>query len=76
MISVNDLLVILPELYLTAAACLVLLFDVFINDDQRDATHWVATIVMVVAIFLVIHGQTPPSQRSAACSCATTWPRS
>ena len=59
MISVNDLLVILPELYLTAAACLVLLFDVFINDDQRDATHWVATIVMVVAIFLVIHGQTP-----------------
>ena len=58
MISLNDLLVILPELYLTAAACLVLLFDVFIKDDQRDATHWVAIIVMLVGIFLVIHGQT------------------
>jgi NADH-quinone oxidoreductase subunit N len=59
MMSLNDLLVILPELYLTAAACLVLLFDVFINDDQRDATHWVSLIVMLVAIFLVIRGQTP-----------------
>jgi NADH-quinone oxidoreductase subunit N len=59
MISVNDLLVILPELYLTAAACLVLLFDVFIKDDQRDATHWVAIIVLLVGIFLVIHGQPP-----------------
>ncbi len=59
MISLNDLLVLLPELYLTAAACLVLLFDVFINDDQRDATHWVGIIVMLVAIFLVIHGQPP-----------------
>ncbi|HEX5961819.1 MAG TPA: NADH-quinone oxidoreductase subunit NuoN [Rhodanobacteraceae bacterium] len=59
MISVNDLLVILPELYLTAAACLVLLFDVFIDDDQRDATHWLAIIVMLVGIFLVIRGQPP-----------------
>ncbi|MBS0381454.1 MAG: NADH-quinone oxidoreductase subunit NuoN [Proteobacteria bacterium] len=57
MITINDLLVMLPELYLTAAACLVLLFDVFIRDEQRDATHWVAIIVMLVGIFLVIHGQ-------------------
>ncbi len=42
MISLNDLLVLVPELFLTAAACLVLLFDVFIKDDQRDATHWMA----------------------------------
>ena len=59
MMSFNDLLVMLPELYLTAAACLVLLFDVFINDEQRDATHWVSIIVMLVAIFTVIHGQPP-----------------
>src|SRR5574337_39033 len=57
MITLNDLLVMVPELYLTAAACFVLLFDVFINDDQRDATHWVAIIVMLVGIFLVVHGQ-------------------
>jgi NADH-quinone oxidoreductase subunit N len=59
MMSFNDLLVMLPELYLTAAACLVLLFDVFINDEQRDATHWVSIIVLLVAAFLVIRGQTP-----------------
>src|SRR5690242_5001724 len=59
MISLNDLLVIVPELFLTAAACLVLLFDVFIKDDQRDATHWMAILIMLVTIFTVIHGQPP-----------------
>lgn len=59
MISVNDLLVIVPEMFLTAAACLVLLTDVFLKDDQRDATHWMAIVVMLVAIFLVIRGQPP-----------------
>ncbi|MBU6477029.1 MAG: NADH-quinone oxidoreductase subunit NuoN [Xanthomonadaceae bacterium] len=59
MISLNDLLVIVPELYLTAAACLVLLFDVFVKDEQRDATHWMAIFVLLVAIFLVIAGQPP-----------------
>ncbi len=61
MISINDVLVLVPELYLTAAACLVLLFDVFIRDEQRDATHWVAIIVMLVGIYLVISGQPPQS---------------
>ncbi|MGH8216755.1 MAG: NADH-quinone oxidoreductase subunit N, partial [Rhodanobacteraceae bacterium] len=59
MITLNDLLVIVPEMYLTAAACLVLLFDVFIRDDQRDLTHWMAIVVMAVAIVLVIRGQPP-----------------
>ncbi|MGH8191581.1 MAG: NADH-quinone oxidoreductase subunit NuoN [Rhodanobacteraceae bacterium] len=59
MVSLNDVLVIVPELYLTAAACLVLLFDVFIREDQRDMTHWMAVVVMAVAIVLVIRGQPP-----------------
>ena len=59
MISLNDLLVIVPEMYLTAAACLVLLFDVFVKDEQRDATHWMAIILLLVAIFTVIQGQPP-----------------
>jgi NADH-quinone oxidoreductase subunit N len=59
MITLNDVLVIVPELYLTAAACLVLLFDVFIREDQRDLTHWMAVVVMAVAIVLVIRGQPP-----------------
>ena len=59
MISWNDLLVMLPELFLTAAACVVLLFDLFVRDDQRDATHWLGIIVVVVTGFLVVHGQPP-----------------
>lgn len=55
----NNVLVMLPEVYLTVAACLVLLTDVFLREDQRDATHWMALVVMVVAIFLVIRGQPP-----------------
>lgn len=57
MISLNDLLVMVPEMYLAAAACLVLLFDVFIKASQRDATHWMACAVVAVAIFLVLDGQ-------------------
>ncbi|MDQ2971448.1 MAG: NADH-quinone oxidoreductase subunit NuoN [Pseudomonadota bacterium] len=57
MISVNDLLVMLPELYLAAAACVLLLVDAFLPDEQRDATHWLAILVMVVAGYLVVFGQ-------------------
>ncbi|HEU0278185.1 MAG TPA: NADH-quinone oxidoreductase subunit NuoN [Rhodanobacteraceae bacterium] len=57
MFNPQDLLTLLPELFLTAAACLVLLFDVFLTDDQRDATHWVALLALVVTIYLVIQGQ-------------------
>ena len=57
--SMNDLLVMLPELYLTAAACLLLLVDAFLNDEQRDGTHWMALLVLIVAGFLVVRGQPP-----------------
>src|SRR5690348_458607 len=57
MFSMNDLLVMLPELYLTGAACLLLLVDAFLRDDQRDATHWMAIVVLLVGIYLVIFGQ-------------------
>ncbi|HEX6612696.1 MAG TPA: NADH-quinone oxidoreductase subunit NuoN [Rhodanobacteraceae bacterium] len=59
MFSFNDLLVMLPELYLTGAACLLLLVDAFLRDDQRDATHWMSIVVLLVGIYLVIFGQPP-----------------
>lgn len=57
MISLNDLLVMVPELYLVAASCLILLLDVFLRDDQRDVTHWVAIAIAAVAAYLVVAGQ-------------------
>ena len=62
MIGVHDLYLLVPELYLTAAACILLLLDVFLKDEQRDATHWLAVGVMLVAIFLVIRGQPPGTE--------------
>ncbi|MBS0431706.1 MAG: NADH-quinone oxidoreductase subunit NuoN [Proteobacteria bacterium] len=57
MFSMNYLLVMLPELYLAGAACLLLLVDAFLRDEQRGATHWMAVLVLVVAIYLVTFGQ-------------------
>lgn len=59
MFQLNDLLVMLPEIYLTAAACVLLLVDAFLPDEQRDATHWLAILVVVVAGYLVVLGQPP-----------------
>ena len=68
MITLNDVLVIVPELYLTAAACLVLLFDVFIRDDQRDLTHWMA---IVVTLLRVSSAMSSTSLRKSCTACHT-----
>ncbi|MGH8114073.1 MAG: NADH-quinone oxidoreductase subunit NuoN [Rhodanobacteraceae bacterium] len=57
MIGAKDLLLLLPEIYLTAAACFVLLFDVFLDDEHRDYTHWIALVLLAFTMFLVIWGQ-------------------
>lgn len=59
MFQLNDLLVMMPEIYLTVAACVLLLVDAFLPDEQRDATHWLAILVVVVAGYLVVLGQPP-----------------
>ncbi|MEI7036998.1 NADH-quinone oxidoreductase subunit NuoN [Fulvimonas yonginensis] len=51
--NLNDILVLLPELYLTAAACLLLLLDAWMKPEQRNVLHWVAILVLLVGIYLV-----------------------
>ncbi len=55
--NLNDILIMLPEFYLVAAACLLLLLDAFMKPEQRSVLHWLSIIVLVVAIYLVIAGQ-------------------
>jgi NADH-quinone oxidoreductase subunit N len=55
--NLNDILIMLPEFYLVAAACLLLLLDAFMKPEQRPMLHWLSIIVLVVAIYLVIAGQ-------------------
>jgi NADH-quinone oxidoreductase subunit N len=55
--NINDILILLPEFYLVAAACLLLLLDAFIKPAQRPALHWLSIVVLLVAIFLVVAGR-------------------
>jgi NADH-quinone oxidoreductase subunit N len=55
--TLNDILVLLPEFYLVAAACLLLLLDAFMKPEQRGVLHWISIAVLLVAIYLVVAGQ-------------------
>jgi NADH-quinone oxidoreductase subunit N len=59
MLSWNDILILLPELYLVAAVCVLLLMDAFIKPEQRNATHWLAIVITAITAFLVVMGQPP-----------------
>lgn len=49
----NDLLTLLPELFLLGATCAILLIDLFLKPAQRDITHWLAVLALVGAGVLV-----------------------
>lgn len=53
----NDILVLLPEFYLVAAACVLLLADAFLPERQRGSIHWLSILVLLVGIYLVVAGQ-------------------
>lgn len=55
--TLNDILILLPEFYLVAVACLLLLLDAFMKPEQRGALHWISIVVLLVAGYLVIAGQ-------------------
>ena len=57
--TLNDILILLPEFYLVAAACLLLLLDAFMKPEQRPILHWLSIAVLLVAIYMVIAGQPP-----------------
>ncbi len=57
MFTLNDILVMLPEIYMAGAACLLLLVDAFLRDEQRGATYWMAMLALLAAIYFVVYGQ-------------------
>ena len=62
--SMNDILILAPEFYLVAAACLLLLLDAFMKPEQRGMLHWLSIAVLAVAIYMVV-GAAPPVSLSA-----------
>jgi NADH-quinone oxidoreductase subunit N len=53
----NDILIMLPEFYLVAAACLLLLLDAWMKPAQRNILHWASILVLLVGIYLVVADQ-------------------
>jgi len=60
MISLTDILTLLPESFLTVAICALLLIDLFLKPSQRSVTHYLSIVVLAVTGWLVLqHFGTP-----------------
>ncbi|MEO8671195.1 MAG: NADH-quinone oxidoreductase subunit NuoN [Tahibacter sp.] len=61
MMNLTDLLTLLPESFLTAAICALLLLDLFVKPAQRNITHYCAIAILAVTAWLVFDGNAAPS---------------
>ncbi len=57
--TLSDILIMLPELYLVVAACVLLLADAFMQPAQRPYLHWISIALLLFTIYLVVAGQPP-----------------
>jgi NADH-quinone oxidoreductase subunit N len=55
--TINDILIMLPEFFLVAAACVLLLADAFMKPAERIYLHWLSIGVLVVTGYLVLRYQ-------------------
>ncbi len=51
--AAQDFVLLIPELFLLGMICLLLIIDVFLRDDQREATYWLSQITLVITGLLV-----------------------
>lgn len=54
--AVPDFTPAIPEIFLLAGACLVLLVDLFVKDSNRIITYYLSQIVLLVTAVLVMQG--------------------
>src|SRR5579875_654789 len=55
--NINDILIMLPEFFLVAAASVLLLADAFMKPAERVYLHWLSIGVLVVTGYLVMRYQ-------------------
>ena len=55
--NINDILIMLPEFFLVAAACILLLADAFMTPAERKHLHWLSIGVLLVTGYLVLRYQ-------------------
>ena len=54
MISLTDLIVLVPELFLTGAICVLLIADLFVTQQRRGLTHFLAIGILLLCIVLTL----------------------
>ena len=52
--NLNDIIIMRPEFFLVAAACVLLLADAFMKPAERPYLHWLSIGVLAVTIYLVL----------------------
>lgn len=48
----TDLYLALPEVFLLVAACIVLVVDLFLDDEDRRITYWLAQLSLLITLYL------------------------
>lgn len=52
--TMSSWMLIAPELFVTAMACAILIFDLFLKDDQRDLTYLLSQVTLLGASLLTV----------------------
>jgi NADH-quinone oxidoreductase subunit N len=60
--TLNELQLALPEIFVLSMACVVLLADLFISDQRRGLTHMLAVLTLVFATILTLRVMLPPGE--------------
>ncbi len=60
--TVADLQLALPEIFVLTMACVVLLADLFISDERRGLTHLLAVLTLVFATILTLRMMVPAGE--------------
>ena len=66
--TINDLQLALPEIFLLTMACVVLLADLFISDERRGLTHLLACAAVVFTAIITLNLRVDPGEVQYAFS--------
>lgn len=66
--SASELQLALPEIFIAAMACVVLVADLFVTEERRGLTHTLALIVLAFAIIITLRMMMPVGESVLAFS--------
>src|SRR5918999_1443494 len=61
-----DFVPAVPEIFVLAAACAILIIDLFLKDSQRNLTYWLTQLTLAGALLLTLTGYEPDGRLTFA----------